>query len=207
MGSQCRNVTPNPTITHKYVALTPLPPNPQKDAAAAEGKDVFFLNNGDHTEGSGLSDASMYTSGVHGLDLFPLISLMPFDALTVGNHDLYDDSTVALMEGSGFIDGWGGRYLTSNTVNSTTGVEIGGRYTVLVGPNSGVKVLALGFLYHQTDNCGSVVVKDPADVVREDWFVSALAGNADVDAIVVLSHMDKDDENVDIVSAQTMLKR
>lgn len=98
-----------------------------KSSAASQGKDVFFLNNGDHTEGSGLSDASVYTVGAHGVDLFPLISLMPFDALTIGNHDLYDDSTVRAMEDGGFIEGWGGRYLTSNTVNKTTGVEIGDR--------------------------------------------------------------------------------
>ena len=35
-----------------------------KEAAASEGKDVFFVNNGDHVEGSGLSDASVYTVGV-----------------------------------------------------------------------------------------------------------------------------------------------
>jgi 2',3'-cyclic-nucleotide 2'-phosphodiesterase (5'-nucleotidase family) len=89
-----------------------------KALAAEQGRDVFFLNNGDHTEGSGLSDASVYTAGVHGYDLFPLIQLMPFDALTIGNHDLYDTSTVSFMKHeSGFIDSWAGNYLTSNTVS------------------------------------------------------------------------------------------
>ena len=34
-----------------------------KAAAKAAGKDVWFFNNGDHVEGSGLSDASVYTTG------------------------------------------------------------------------------------------------------------------------------------------------
>ena len=55
-----------------------------KALAASAGRDVFFLNNGDHVEGGGLSDASVYTTGVHGYDLFPLIGLMPFDALHLG---------------------------------------------------------------------------------------------------------------------------
>ena len=65
-----------------------------KSLASESGKDVFLLNNGDHVEGSGLSDASVYTNGIHGYDLFPLIGMMPFDALNIGNHDLYDNSTV-----------------------------------------------------------------------------------------------------------------
>jgi len=143
----------------------------------------------------------MYTVGIHGYDLFPLISLMPFDALTVGNHDLYDDGTIDYMKhGSGFIDGWNGTYLTSNTLNATTMEPVGSRYTVMEGPNSGVRILTFGFLYHQTDSCGSVVVEDPASVVEEDWFKDALRSNGgSVDAIVVLGHMDKDDENVDVI--------
>ena len=99
-----------------------------KALAAKEGRDVFFVNSGDHTEGSGLSDASMYTTGIHGYDLFPLVQMMPFDALTVGNHDLYDDSTIGYMTGaSGFVDSWKGAYLTSNTVNAATGKVVGDR--------------------------------------------------------------------------------
>jgi len=143
--------------------------------AKSQNKDVFFLNNGDHTEGSGLSDASVYTVGIHGYDLFPLIQMMPFDALTVGNHDLYDDSTIEYMSGaSGFIDSWEGNYLTSNTVNATTGETVGEKYTILTGPVSGVSVLVFGFLYHMTDCCDSVVVEDPIDTVGEQWFEDAL---------------------------------
>jgi len=175
-----------------------------KDMAATDGKDVFFVNNGDHVEGSGLSDASMYLPPyIHGFNLFPLIQLMPFDALTIGNHDVYDDSTVTFMQESGFVESWGGRYLTSNTRNASTGKTIGSKYTVLSGPNSGVKIMLFGFLYHMTDSCDTVVVEDPAQVVKEAWFTAALddALKQDIDSLVILSHMDLEDRNVGVIQA------
>ena len=181
-----------------------------KERAALEGKDVFFLNNGDHVEGSGLSDASVYTNGVHGYDLFPLIGMMPFDALNIGNHDLYDNATITFMKNdpaSGvdgvtpFVDSWKGNYLTSNTVNVTTKETIGEKYTILTGEVSGRKLLVYGFLYHMTDSCSAVVVEDPSVTVQEDWFAGSLATAVaeGVDAIVVLSHMDLKDPNVGVL--------
>jgi 2',3'-cyclic-nucleotide 2'-phosphodiesterase (5'-nucleotidase family) len=174
-----------------------------KSLAKAQGRDVFFLNNGDHVEGSGLSDASVYTNGVHGFDLFPLISMMPFDALNIGNHDLYDDATIDFMnnnnlsgpydangeQSSPFIEAWGGRYLTSNTLNATTLEPVASTSVILTGENAGTKLLLFGFLYHMTDSCDAVVVQDPVETVAMNWFADALknAMAEDVDAIVVLS--------------------
>jgi len=167
--------------------------------AAESNSDIFLLNNGDHVEGSGLSDASVYTNGIHGYDLFPLIAMMPFDALNIGNHDLYDNSTVEYMTGeSGFVDGWNGNYLTSNVYNATTNDNIGNTHTILKGNNSDTSILVFGFLYHQTDACAAVNVEDPADTVNSPWFLSALQEGIDagVSAIIVLSHMDLKDDNV-----------
>ena len=126
---------------------------------------------------------------VHGADLFPLISMMPFDALNVGNHDLYDNSTVEFMETSGFIDGWNGSYLTSNVMNATTGETLGERYTVITGEASGAKVLVMGFLYYQTDACQGVTVKAPSVTVAQDWFLAALKDGVaqGVKAVVILA--------------------
>ena len=81
--------------------------------------------------------------------------MMPFDALNIGNHDLYDDSTVSFMSDSGFIGSWNGTYLTSNVLQAATGEPVGDRYAILKGPNSGVMLLTFGFLYHMTDHCPS----------------------------------------------------
>jgi 2',3'-cyclic-nucleotide 2'-phosphodiesterase (5'-nucleotidase family) len=123
------------------------------------------VNNGDHTEGSGLSDATIYTVGVHGSEVFPIVSDMPFDALTIGNHEMYDNSTVEFMVASGFVSGWGGRYLTSSVLNATTGEHFGSSHVILEGAHSGVKILVFGFLYHQRDACAAVTSQDPAEVL------------------------------------------
>ena len=41
--------------------------------------DVFFFDNGDVVDGTGLPSASV----------FSLLSLMPYDALNCGNHELH----------------------------------------------------------------------------------------------------------------------
>jgi len=174
-----------------------------KDQAINSGRgDVFFVNNGDHVEGSGLSDATLYTSAkIHGAELFPIISQMPFDVLTIGNHDLYDDETVGFMVESGFIGNWDGHYLTSNTFSSNDHSRIGSPYIILEGEVKHQKVMFFGFLYHMKDSCGTITVTDPADEVKEDWFISALAeGKAqNVSAIVVMSHMDLVDDAVSVI--------
>ena len=58
--------------------------------AAAESKDLFVLNNGDMVDGTGLSDAS----AVHGAEVFPLINLIGYDAINMGNHELYKASVM-----------------------------------------------------------------------------------------------------------------
>lgn len=170
-----------------------------KLAASSVGRDVFFVNDGDHTQGSGVSDATAYTAGVHGSELFPILRKMPFDALTIGNHELYLDSTVRFMrESGGFVDSWNGKYVTSNVLDAATSDPLGSRYAVLIGPNSGIKLLVFGFLYHVKDGCPSVVVEDPEIVSSSSsgWFVEALESNADVDAVIVLAHADLVDPSV-----------
>jgi 2',3'-cyclic-nucleotide 2'-phosphodiesterase (5'-nucleotidase family) len=108
---------------------------------------------------------------------------------------VYDDSTIGYMVDSGFVSGWKGNYITSNTVNTTTQVPIGSQYVVLEGENAGTKILVMGFLYHQTDNCDSVTVIDPQVSVTEPWWNDAMVEAGSVDAVVVLSHMDLSDPN------------
>ena len=110
-------------------------------AAAASGRDVFFLQNGDLNDGTGFSRAPPAA-------LLPLLQHLPFDALTTGNHELYQNTNIDfLAQPGGFIDSWRGSYLTSNTLNATTGQPLGARSRLLVGNASGVRVLAFGFLY------------------------------------------------------------
>jgi len=173
--------------------------------ARAARRDVFFLDNGDLNDGTGLSA----TSQDHVAYLAPLVQLAPYDALNIGNHELYQLNSKGALEGqacaitglrdSGFIASWKGRYLTSNTVWASSGEPVGSRYTTLHG-DFGTKLLVFGFLYNMDNHCDAVKIEDVGMVVRSTWFVEALEDHApDSAAIVVLAHMDCRDPLVDLI--------
>ena len=61
-----------------------------KTHAAAQGKDVFLVDNGDVVDGTGLSN--LFKD--HCSALLPLLRRVPFDALNCGNHELYTNATM-----------------------------------------------------------------------------------------------------------------
>ena len=163
-------------------------------AAAATGRDFFFVDNGDLNDGTGFSRKPPAA-------LIPLLRRMPFDALTTGNHELYENENIDfLAQPGGFIDSWGGRFLTSNTENATTGEPLGARYRILNG-TSGRRVLAFGFLYNMADHANHVVVRPVQTVVNQSWFLNALNATSTYDALVFLTHMDYNDSLVDVIRA------
>jgi 2',3'-cyclic-nucleotide 2'-phosphodiesterase (5'-nucleotidase family) len=59
-------------------------------AAAARGRDLFFVDNGDLNDGTGFSRKPPAA-------LVPLLRRMPFDALTTGNHELYENENIDFL--------------------------------------------------------------------------------------------------------------
>ena len=186
-----------------------------RESAAASGQDVFFFDNGDIQDGTGLSAAAPD----HVQYLKPLLEVAPYDALNCGNHELYqldgcgelERAEVAGAAGcgivglneSGFIAHWNGSYLTSNIFWASNdhrdGESVGSQYAIVRGAH-GRSLLVFGFLYHMKDHCDAVQVKSVGEVLRESWFSSVVAEHTrNVSAVVVLAHMDNDDENVDLI--------
>ena len=150
---------------------------------ADESQDVWFVMNGDFMHGTGLStDPPEF--------IIPLLEQMPWDVLNIGNHELYDDSTINyITQKDGFVDYWDGRYLTSNTVHVNTTSSIGERYRFLQG--STYTLLSFGFLYNMEDPCPTAHVETVEEVVNSTWFEHVLLGNeGSFDAILMLAHMD-----------------
>jgi len=151
----------------------------------AQNKNVFFLNNGDLVDGTGLG----LSPPTH---LLPLLEKMPWDAINCGNHELFSNDTVDLMRNSGFIQHWNGNYLSSNTVLAN-GEPLGNRYTYLSTKGTpDVRLLTFGFLFNFRNHCKSTIVSTVQDTVREEWFQEALRKD-DYNAILVLAHMDCED--------------
>jgi len=126
---------------------------------------------------------------IDGEALTPLIQQMPFTALTSGNHELYRDETMTHMVSSGFVASWGGRYITGNVFNATTGRRIGEPYAIVQGEQK-TSVMVFGFLFNMENHCAAVDVRRVQDVVQEQWFLDAVDKAADkayaISAIVVL---------------------
>ena len=164
-------------------------------AAAAQGRDLFLVQNGDLNDGTGFSRKPPAA-------LVPLLQRVPFDALTTGNHELYENENIDhFTKPGGFIESWRGAYLTANTLNASTGAPLGARHKLLVGRASGVRVLAFGFLYDMTSHDDHVVVVPVEQVVREAWFVDALNATRTYDALLFLTHMGYDHRLVDVILA------
>lgn len=159
-----------------------------------EEKDLFFVMNGDFMDGTGLSTYPPK-------ELIPILKHMPWDALNIGNHELYKNTTIEFMtQPGGFVDFWNGTYLTSNVLLSKSNDPIGSRYTFLRGKFSGNTILTFGFLYDFLNNCAITAVETVESVVNATWFENVLRGTeGNFDAILVLAHMDAFDPLVNVI--------
>lgn len=159
----------------------------------SKGADLFLMNNGDVVDGTGLST---YPPN----KILPIVKQMPYDAMTIGNHELYHEASVRYMQESGYFEFWGGHYLTSNTFDSETGDHLANKFIFLEGKETNSTILTLGFLYNMMNNCEITTVQSVQETVESEWFIEVLEGvHGSFDAIVVLAHMDAEDELVRVI--------
>jgi 2',3'-cyclic-nucleotide 2'-phosphodiesterase (5'-nucleotidase family) len=149
--------------------------------------------NGDWIDGTGLA---MNGDAQH---LIPILEKMNFDAVTVGNHELYMNSVIAeMMQPAGFIEFLGHRYVSSNVVRTERpDRSIGNKYTLLRGRHA--NLLVFGFLYEMKDTGDLVTVAAVNATVQEPWFQAAVKATNDYHAILVLAHMDVNDPLLQII--------
>ena len=166
-----------------------------REACVAKQHNLLFVMNGDFTDGTGLS-------AFPPSHLTPILKKMPWDALNIGNHELYSNATIKHITEDGFADFWGTKYVTSNVLRAGEGRTLkplgGSRHIVWEGPTA--KVLIFGFLYDMTDNSPLVIVDPVEQVLEQPWFASALGG--DYQAIVCLVHMDVSDPLISAILAR-----
>eukprot|EP00537_Pseudo-nitzschia_pungens_P000999 CAMPEP_0172360748 /NCGR_PEP_ID=MMETSP1060-20121228/4723_1 /TAXON_ID=37318 /ORGANISM="Pseudo-nitzschia pungens, Strain cf. cingulata" /LENGTH=847 /DNA_ID=CAMNT_0013082823 /DNA_START=543 /DNA_END=3086 /DNA_ORIENTATION=+ len=105
------------TDPHPHHPPPPMPdeqyPDPDHELPPGPPPDIFLVNNGDFIHGTGLS--RMIDGQNDPSALVPLLEKMPYDAVNVGNHELYSKKNIdAMTRAGGYVDWWGDRYLTSN---------------------------------------------------------------------------------------------
>ena len=126
-------------------------------------------------------------------ELIGILKQMPFDAMTLGNHEAYESAVVKEMNKT-LIPAMQDHYLTSNTLLTETLKPLGSRYKVLKGRNT---VLVFGFMYNLHNPSQLLTVEHVQDVVQQEWFTQAL--EEEFDAIMVLAHMDVEDPLVKVI--------
>ena len=158
--------------------------------------DLYLVMNGDFLRGT-LLGADPPRS------LPSLLARLPYDAVAVGEHDLADAASLAVLRApGGLLDGWGDRLVTSNVrVEDESGAEegsvpLGCHYRLLRGRRG--TVLVLGFLYDGAptadDAPGGVVAERARDALARPWFATLLGDDGpDFDAVLVLVHADAED--------------
>ncbi|SPO21212.1 uncharacterized protein UTRI_00689 [Ustilago trichophora] len=174
--------------------------------ARSEGRDLLLIDTGDLHDGNGIADGfPPYNEdepggkeAVDGHVSNQIFSMVDYDLLTIGNHELYN-YTVAKDVYQNFVPQWGGRYMTSNVkialphpdAPNVSYAPIGSLFNTLVTPVQGFKVMSYGILFDFKLAAKGIAVQSPQEMVEEDWFNHSLdrADKWGVDAFVVLGHM------------------
>lgn len=160
-----------------------------KARAAQNGTDLLLIDTGDRLEGNGLYDGSV-PPGKYSYGIF---KNAPIDVMTVGNHELYIDTTAA-REFQTMVPLYQTSYLASN-LNITNPVPSGAptvpfapRFRKFRTPNQNLSILAFGFLYNFGKPASNLRVQNVSDTVKEKWFLDAL-NSGPVDLILVAGHV------------------
>ncbi|KAG2069137.1 hypothetical protein BDR04DRAFT_1102086 [Suillus decipiens] len=162
-----------------------------KRIAIEKDVDLLLIDSGDLHDGTGLSDGYP-PGGINAHESNKFVERLPYDLMTIGNHELYVYADTYDMY-TNFVPHLAGRYLTSNvniTVFGSDGrsesVPVGNRYTKFT-TRKGRRITSLGVIFNFTGNDVNTTVQTVHDMVNEQWFVEAIA--EEPDAFVLIGHM------------------
>ncbi|KAF8624480.1 hypothetical protein AX17_007109 [Amanita inopinata Kibby_2008] len=162
-----------------------------KQMAIVRDVDLLLVDTGDLHDGTGLSDGYP-PGGVDAHETNEFFKLMPYDALAIGNHELYVYANTLDMY-KNFVPRFEGRYISSNVNITIAGkdgnlisVPVGSRYTKFQ-TRKGRKVTSLGVLFDFEGNDHNTTVQKVEDMVKEAWFAEAIAEEPDF--FLLLGHM------------------
>ncbi|MBW0484402.1 hypothetical protein O181_024117 [Austropuccinia psidii MF-1] len=160
-----------------------------KQKAKEKKVDLLVVDTGDLHDGNGLSDAEpLFHPGTPpGTASGKFFARVPYDILTIGNHELYQLQVAQTMH-ENFAPIWKGSYLTSNVNITTSGksVPLGSRYRKFKTAQ-GRQVTAFGIIFHFTGNINGTIVQPPSELIREPWFHEAIRDKPDV--FILTGHM------------------
>ena len=155
-----------------------------KAKADVLGVDLLLADSGDLHDGTGFGDATK----PNGKLTLPIFKQLPYDLLSIGNHELYT-TEIANDTYRNFAPNWGGRYVTSNVDIYDNGVRkpFSQRYAYFQ-TKMGIRIMSFAFLFNFTGNSNASIVTPVGNVTREPWFQQQVR-RTDVDLFLVAGHI------------------
>ncbi|CAK1359421.1 unnamed protein product [Cercospora beticola] len=155
-----------------------------KAKADVLGVDLLLIDSGDLHDGTGFGDATT----PNGKFTLPIFKQLPYDLLSIGNHELYT-TQIANDTYHNFAPNWGGRYLTSNVDIYDNGVQkpFADRYAYYQ-TKMGIRIMSFAFIFNFTGNSNATVVTPVGTAVQQSWFKEQ-ASRQDIDLFVISGHI------------------
>lgn len=155
-----------------------------KAKADAMGVDLLLVDSGDLHDGTGLGDATT----PNGKLTLPIFDQLPYDLLSIGNHELYT-TEIANDTYRNFAPRWGGRYITSNVdfYDNGTRKPFSQQYAYYT-TKFGVRIVSFAFLYNFTGNSNASVVTPVGNAVQQSWFQQQVR-RTDIDMFLIAGHI------------------
>lgn len=155
-----------------------------KSKADVLGVDLLLVDSGDLHDGTGFGDATT----PNGKFTLPIFKQLPYDLLSIGNHELYT-TEIANDTYRNFAPNWGGRYVTSNVDIYDNGVPkpFSNRYAYWQ-TKFGIRIMAFSFLFNFTGNSNATVVTPVGTAVQQSWFLEQVK-RTDIDMFLVTGHI------------------
>ncbi|CAK4030885.1 hypotheticalsprotein [Lecanosticta acicola] len=155
-----------------------------KTKADVMGVDLLLVDSGDLHDGTGFGDATT----PNGRFTLPIFKQLPYDLLSIGNHELYT-TEIANDTYRNFAQNWGGRYVTSNVDIYDNGVRkpFSQRYAYWQ-TKMGIRIMSFAFIFNFTGNSNATVVTPVGTAVQQSWFVEQVE-RTDIDLFLVAGHI------------------
>jgi 2',3'-cyclic-nucleotide 2'-phosphodiesterase (5'-nucleotidase family) len=155
-----------------------------KSKADVLGVDLLLVDSGDLHDGTGFGDATT----PNGKLTLPIFKQLPYDLLSIGNHELYT-TEIANDTYRNFAPNWGGRYVTSNVDIVDRGVRkpFSNRYAYWQ-TKFGVRIMSFSFLFNFTGNSNATVVTPVGTAIQQSWFLEQ-AKRKDIDMFLITGHI------------------
>ncbi|KAH9018387.1 Metallo-dependent phosphatase-like protein [Lactarius pseudohatsudake] len=142
--------------------------------AQNKGYDFLLVDTGDLRDGTGLSDGHPKEQWA-GEETDKFFLRLPYDVMTIGNHELNNPPTIAYDIHANFSKKTK-RYLTSNAFININGdnVPIGLQFAKFKTPRKQLNVTAFGVTFNATGISHNVSVQSAEIMVNQPWFLDAI---------------------------------